>query len=257
MLSVTKRISRTKQPKGGYIPVSSFRKEVVSDSAELHEEENIHGILMGLSVGYLTRCMMGTHLAEAFKISIRGAMIIQEKKEYIQELLESIKGLDDDSIVSAIRLSGYDICYRRPLRASTYYRPVREIKPDSNTIKNVKLMVERSISFFEEHGPIVLAGFTFEGGYTNIISSGDGDFITKDTLWDFKVSKSTPNKNHTLQLLIYYIMGMHSIHHDKFKNILNLGIFNPRLNVIYTLPIDKISKEIIDEVQKVVIGYDT
>ena len=32
--------------------------------------------------------------------------------------------------------------------------------------------------------------FTFEG-YTSIIDSGDGDFLTEDTLWDFKVFKTT------------------------------------------------------------------
>ena len=48
-------------------------------------------------------------------------------------------------------------------------------------------MVERSLKFVEEYGPIILEGFTFEGGYTDIVQAGDGDFITEDTLWDFKV----------------------------------------------------------------------
>ena len=50
--------------------------------------------------------------------------------------------------------------------------------------------------------------FTFEGGYTNIVSSGDGDYLTEDTLWDFKVSKEEPKSKYTLQLLMYYIMGV-------------------------------------------------
>lgn len=50
-------------------------------------------------------------------------------------------------------------------------------------------MIERALKFFERYGPKILDGFTFEGGYTYIVSSGDGDFITEDTLWDFKVSK--------------------------------------------------------------------
>ena len=49
-------------------------------------------------------------------------------------------------------------------------------------------MVERSLKFVEEYGPIILEGFTFEGGYTDIVQAGDGDFITEDTLWDFKVT---------------------------------------------------------------------
>lgn len=42
-------------------------------------------------------------------------------------------------------------------------------------------MVERSLKFVEEYGPIILEGFTFEGGYTDIVQAGDGDFITEDT----------------------------------------------------------------------------
>ena len=70
-------------------------------------------------------------------------------------------------------------------------------------------------------------GFTFEGGYTDIVSSGDGDYLTEDTLWDFKVSKEEPKSKYTLQLLMYYIMGCHSIH-PEFQKIEKLGIFNPR-----------------------------
>ena len=53
-------------------------------------------------------------------------------------------------------------------------------------------MIERSILFFKQYGPITKEGFTFEGGYTKNISTGDGDFLTRDTLWDFKVSKNKP-----------------------------------------------------------------
>ena len=81
-----------------------------------------------------------------------------------------------------------------------------------------------------------------EGAYTATITTGDGDLLTKDTLWDFKVTTSKPNKDHTLQLLIYYLIE-------------NLGIFNPRQNTIYQLPISEISDEVIKEVETVVIGY--
>lgn len=51
----------------------------------------------------------------------------------------------------------------------------------------------------------MLKGFTFKGGYSPIVTAGDGDYLTKDTLWDFKVSKKELNSKHTLQLLMYYI----------------------------------------------------
>ena len=41
---------------------------------------------------------------------------------------------------------------------------------------------------------------------TSIIGAGDADFITYDTLWDFKVSKGNLTKDNTLQLIIYYLL---------------------------------------------------
>jgi hypothetical protein len=115
-------------------------------------------------------------------------------------------------------------------------------------------MVNRSIHFVKEYGPMVKDGFTFEGGYTNLVSSGDGDYLTEDTLWDFKVSTKEPKSTHTLQLLMYYIMGTHSIHKE-FDKIKYIGMFNPRLHKIYLQEISKISKDIITQVSRDVIGY--
>lgn len=99
----------------------------------------------------------------------------------------------------------------------------------------------------------MLDGFTFEGGYTDVVSSGDGDFTTSDTLWDFKVSKAKPKKEHTLQLLMYWRMGLHSIH-SEFKDIQYLGIYNPQLNVVYRISVNKIPVNVIEEVEHDVIG---
>ena len=160
-------------------------------------------------------------------------------------------GLDDLSITNACQLVGFDSAFRAgPL----FYRPVEKIIPDQATIANIRIMVERSLSFFKAFGPVTADGFTMEGAYTAIITTGDGDSLTKDTLWDFKVTTGKPNKDHTLQLLIYYLMGKRSIHLE-FQTIEKLGIFNPRQNTIYQLPISEISDEVIKEVETVVIGY--
>ena len=53
---------------------------------------------------------------------------------------------------------------------------------------------------------------------------------------------------------MYWIMGQHS-GRDEFKNISKLGVFNPRLNTIYTLDIANVPKEIIEVVEKEVICY--
>ena len=92
------------------------------------------------------------------------------------------------------------------------------------------------------------------GGYTPTISTGDGDFLTKDTLWDNKVISSRPSSKHTLQLLVYWIMAQHS-GQDCFKTKNKLGMFNPRMNLVYILDTSKISKETIHIIEKEVICY--
>lgn len=92
------------------------------------------------------------------------------------------------------------------------------------------------------------------GGYTRTVCSGDGDFLTKDTLWDFKVSSYLPNKNNILQLLMYWIMGQHS-GQAIYKNIDKLGIFNPRINKAFVMNIIDIPESVIFIVEKDVICY--
>lgn len=250
MASVTHRITQIKQPRGGYLKPKEFSVINLDDCIELNCNENIHSILVGLAVDYMTRYMIGSPKKDVFKISIAGANRVGESG-YATKLLEGLSGLDNQSISNACKLVGYDVCFRAGING---YRPVKEINPDNDTISNIRIMVNRSINFIKEYGPIVKDGFTFEGGYTKLVTTGDGDFLTENTLWDFKVSKKEPNSSHTLQLLMYYLLGIHSIHKE-FNTIKNLGIFNPRLNKIYLLEISRISEDIIEQVSSEVIGY--
>ncbi|MGT2750469.1 hypothetical protein ACVRXF_06090 [Streptococcus orisasini] len=250
MVSVTQRIKQIKQPHGGYLPPKLFSVDELTDGKELSGEENIHASLVGLCVDYLTRFMNGAPLEEAFKISLYGALMI-EKLELASDLLSKVTGLDDTSIISACQLAGFDVVYRA---GRLGYKPVEEIVPDEATILNIRIMVERSLIFFEEYGPIVKDGFTLEGGYTDIITAGDGDYLTADTLWDFKVSKTKPNKNYTLQLLIYYLMGLQSVH-PEFQSIEKLGLYNPRQNKVFLLKIADIPDEVLKTIRTEVIGY--
>lgn len=250
MASVTQRIKQVQQPYGGYVPIRDFEVKEYKDGIVLGEE-NIHASIIGIVVDYLTRYMQTRNAEDAFKISLEGARLA-ERTELAIRLLDDVTGLDDQSIIAACQLAGFDVCFRAGMY---YYKPVEDIIPDESTIENVRVMVKRSLLFWKDYGPIVKDGFTFEGGYTAIVNAGDGDFLTGDTLWDFKVSKSEPNKNHTLQLLMYYIMGLRSKHLE-FKNIHKLGIFNPRLNKVYTINISNISDNIIEEVSTNVLGYN-
>lgn len=258
MSSLTQRIKSVKQPWGGYIRPKTFTVQQFNDHITLYEKENVAPCLIGLLVDYLTRFMNGSSPEEAFKISIQGAINIGEYG-LAKAFLKRIKGLDDGTIRCAHKLVEYDVYYRVGMSSfySSIYRTMQ--KKDSpiltdETIENIRTMVKRSLTFIENYGPITKDGFTLDGAYTDIITIGDGDFLTENTVWDFKVSKHDPNKDHTLQLLIYYIMGKKS-NNPEFKTVRNLGIFNPRLNKVYLLAISDVPTEVIAEVSEEIIGY--
>lgn len=250
MYSVTQRISQIKQPRGGYINRKNFTTIVLEDGITLNPQENIRSNLIGLVVDYMTRFCMGIPKESAFHISLYGAKTANNEFD-AYKLLSKINGLDTESIISATKLVGYDVCCRAGM---THFKPVSEINPNMNTVSNIITMIKRTLSFWEQYGPIIKDNFSFEGGYTPIISSGDGDYLTKDTLWDLKVLTEEIKPKYTLQLLVYYIMGKHSVHKE-FNNITKLGIYNPRLNKIYTINLNVIPQSIIDIVSQDVIGY--
>jgi hypothetical protein len=114
--------------------------------------------------------------------------------------------------------------------------------------------------FIRDFGPITLDGFDFNGpdgsasGYTDTVNTGDGDFLTEDTLWDFKVSVRPPTSAHTLQLLMYYLMGKRS-GQPEFESVTHLGIFNPRLGTVHRIALADVPRTTITEVSRDVIGY--
>ena len=259
MSSVTQRINEIKQPRGGYIKPSQLEVRTLNDGKTLFENENIHASIIGITVDYLTRLSMGASADKAFSISLRGAMVassfgMPDAMQVANDLLSNISGLDYMSIVSACKLTTFDV-WSRNMMSAMLAKNASDTNPDNYTIQNIQTMVRRSITFWDMYGPITKDGFTFElNGYTQTVNSGDGDFLTQDTMWDFKVLKSKPTNKHTLQLLMYWIMGQHS-GKPEFKNIKNIGIFNPRLNTVYTFPISKVDPATIKTIENEVICY--
>lgn len=250
--TVTRRAKETKQPRGGYLKPASFAVRAYEHATPLHalEEENVSPILVGSAVDYLARFMQGAPLDEAFQVPQLGAANVGETP-LCEQLMREVRGLDDESIACTCMLAGFDSAFRAGVAT---YRPVEGIDPNTATIENIKAMVELALKFFREYGPVIMSGLTFKGGYTPTVGAGEGDFLTADTLWDFKVSVKPPTKEHTLQILMYWRMGLHSVH-PEYEAVRKLGFFNPRLGAIYTLPVDSIPTDVIEAVETEVIGY--
>ena len=263
-MSTVSRISKhANQPRGGYLKPSQFETTIINDGIKLNEVENISPSLIGMAVEYLTRLEIEESVVDAFIISLKGAYSAShhgftDAVEKANFLLLNIKtGLDDQSIINACKMTTFDVWYRNIDAALIAKGSPDFINPDSSTIHNIRTMVERSMNLWKEHGPVIETGFTFKkDAFTQTVGIGDGDFLTKDSMWDFKVTKKDKlDKNQTLQLLMYWIIGQHD-GSPKYKNIKKLGIFNPRLNIVYTLNVSQIPAEIIEAVEKDVICYE-
>lgn len=149
MPSVTQLIRNyVKQPLVGYIRPKNFSMVNIEDENNLQDGENIFLGLIGMAVDYLTRLMLGELPTDAFGISLAGARLISDEDNAI-EILAEIKGLNDKSIRSACKLVGYDVVFRK---GKIYYCPVEDIKPNSKTISNIRIMVNRSLKFLGNMG---------------------------------------------------------------------------------------------------------
>lgn len=250
--TVTQRIKVIQQPVGGYIPVSAMSIKQYRDNFSLNSKENISANYVGLVVDYLTRFRVTGNIEDAFDIPILGAKILFHnygmRNEFLQflELLESVKAGD---ISSAVQLTAYDDVYRAGIT------DIQSLSPDAATLENIKIMVNRGVSFLKHCSTEIKTGITFEGGYTDIVVNGDCDYVTDNSLIDFKVLCGNVTKNHTLQILMYYLMGLHSIHSSKFQKVKWLALFNPRKNIVYYIDVRRIPEAVIDEVSREVIGY--
>lgn len=258
MTTVKRRIGATKQPRGGYINPRALDVRQLDDGAVLHAAENVHASITGAAVDYLTRLANGTPVEDAFDASLRGATNLELRGVPVADdvraaLSALVPGVlpDAAAVAAACRLAGYDVAYRAGV---ALYNPDVNTEPDAATTGNIQTMVTRAQAFFSEYGPVTLSGFTFDGAYTDLVTSGDGDFLTVDTLWDFKVSVSKPTNAHTLQLLMYFLMGKRS-GQPEFETITHLGVFNPRLNTVYRIALADVPTTVISEVSTEVIGY--
>lgn len=260
MASVTQLVKQAKQPHGGFLPISKFEEIDYFDDATITTDFNIHSSLIGLAVDYGSRRMLGSSIRDVFSIAIRGAsMLNSEAANAASQLLKTIQygiktpgRLSDEVIIALCQISGFDVCFRAGVK---HYKPVEEIAPDAQTIASVRVFIERTLTFFQQQGQVVTDGFTMEGSFTDIADSGDGDYLTEDTVWELKTKRNEPDKNQTLQVLLYYLMGARS-KKKEFQGIERIGIFNPVLNKAWIKPVIEIDETILNTVEKDVIGYN-
>lgn len=249
-----------RQPRGGYLNPRSFKLTMLDDDPKpLNEVESVSPGLVGLAVDYLTRFETGSNVHDAFHVSFSGARLVG-KADVAEGLGSQVtRGLSDETINAACRLANYDSAIRAGVgtAGSPYALPEPEdIFADAGTCENVRTMVRRGVAFFDAYGPVTHDGIGFPGGYTTWMDKGDGDFMTREAVWDFKTSKAKPTNKQTLQICVYWLLGLHSDYHEDYERVERIGFVNPRRGEVMTLEVASIPNETLRAIQKDVIRYD-
>ena len=241
------------QDDGGILSPSVFDSVSLGDGADALDpmEDADLSHTTALVVSRLTRVMTGFNPCRAFETSWFGAENVDDV-DRLRSLCTGIDGLTDESIRNAYALCAYDVAYY--VDPSEY----RELDPgdvDAHTVSNARMMVERTVAFLDRYGPRTLCGFPLRHAChgTNIVNA-EGDIATADGLWGIRTSTEPLTPVDTLQMMIYWRLGLRSIL-DELHGIRALGFFNARTNTAYILPVQRIPADVVRRVDEEVIGF--
>lgn len=255
MASVTKRISQIELSKFEMpIKVSDFVIEKIDNDNLTVDIPIDKRWLVGLAVDYLVRLNSNPSVrpTDAFNISLQGAKLVNETSKALKLINSLNNDLESKTIKAACKLCGYDVALRQdPL----FYKNIDEINPSATLISSIRVLVERTLHYLSYYGGIKEYGTTFEGGYTDLVDSGDCDYLTGNGLWDLKITDKQMTNTFILQLLAYYTLGMHSERVDTFKRIKSIGIINPLRSEVYYFKLYKLSNSILNFISHTLLGY--
>lgn len=212
------------QPRVGYIDPKTLQvvpPEGGSDVDVLEPVENIRPTLVETVVNCMTVVMRGTPVRKAFAKSLADFKNLDEDAE-VQRLISGInKDLDDNSIINAVKLSGFVVEWGSP--GVVLCEPVERINPDEATIQNVRIMVERSFCFLK-----------------------DVEREASDSFWHIKTSEACPTEEDIHELIGRWRSALRST----LTQWRYLGIYNPRLDEGYQVRVDAIPEDVIAEVER-------
>ena len=243
-MTVTQFVQKYGQPYGGVLPRSAFTEKIIGEPIEL--DGSVTPKVAGIAVDNLARYLLTGDGEEAFKFAIRGAALYPRYTDE-KKLIGRLDGETVRSAWIACALAMYEIAYRiGPAynRSKEKFRPTKE--DAEKLLKMARLVADTA-------GDAAATGAEFKGAYTTVVTKGDCDIISHDTLWDVKATKTAPNSAATLQLLVYYLMGLRT-GREEFHAVTKLGIVNPRLGKTWTIGVSDIPEDVIRDVSTG-IGY--
>lgn len=288
MFSVTDRIRQVEQPRGGYLPISKFKEKTLGGEVI---QCTIQPIMVGKIIDSMLHIVLQKPLEDIFRNSLNGyatrvdwfahqfsssgytkkedevdSIIAEDTKQGIN-VMAIIKQVEEyykhnkfyDVLNCVYMLHQYDIWvesfgYVSHISSLKSSKPKRLIQDDAEKLFE---MYKRTIDYIISvtNGYLVTDYKFYPNGYTDLVKYGVGDFICNYTMFDLKCTKNKPNNYNTLQLLMYYCMGLNS-DNKLYKYIKKIGMYSPICNKVWTLPVSEISEELIQTINNNVLNKE-
>lgn len=280
MSSVSELVETIEQPIFGILPISCFeKKELKQDSYVLSGKNSIPAAHLGLIVDYCIKYILGVKLSDILHVEYAGyaehirvsairffdsiseqsltQIYIEDERKNIclSDFISKVENAKtfDDFVTNMLYVIQYGDFIRNFRYAYDRIGETFKTKLSKEELQDILVLFMRTqswISTFDDVTPM----YKFKPyGYNNTVTSGEGDFCTKNTLWDLKVSNGEPTTKDTLQLLIYYIMAKHS-GNKLYKDVDSVGVYNPRLDTTWLCDIQRIKPSIIKKVSSI-LGF--
>ncbi|GCE63871.1 hypothetical protein [Candidatus Mycoplasma haematohominis] len=259
------RVFFYEQPGNGVLDPALFTTTKLPTTLEIGDEEFTSSLLISIASVYLFRFIKLEAEPEViFKLALKIANTYSDDPEidYTENwrhnskvLLSYVRGLDDDSIVSTVRLAGFNSYY------SDVDAGIESVNVGAKSMNDIRDLFERICDFSDLVGLVNDASeldFSKVRADCVFINVVDRHFVAGDTFWHIKAFRPGEglNKVETLELLVFYLFGLRSDKNKElFKDIKKLGIFDARTNTTFVINVSDIPKSAIDEASQKVIGF--
>ncbi|GCE63870.1 hypothetical protein MHSWG343_08770 [Candidatus Mycoplasma haematohominis] len=266
-ISPEKRAREYVQTCEGLLNPNLFKVTHIPTTIEVSDVDDIPQSLVKLTTVYLYRALnFKADHEDVFAIPLQVAdensddpdiPISKGWRDKANEFLFQIKGLDDQSIVAAIRLTGFHSYY--PDEEITLDKLIVGDKSVANIRQLVSRMAEFGSSVGLKHDPSEFVSIHWIRSVRILIPGVYSHFLDGDTFWKLTVFSpgEVLSKEETLELLIYYMFLSRARQFSNwFSKVTKLGIFDARTNNTFVVNLSDISQDVLKIVADQVIVFN-
>ena len=257
------------QPHGGFLSPDEMAIESISKEEDYEKKNsilnnlgNISSTSLGLVFDYLFRLEYYLDRGKpfmdaannAFSIAYKGAMLSGRYYD-LNELFEKLKTYYErrdknfrNILYTSCKIVNYDTIIRCGI-FNSFFRPPTMTTADAELMNR---MLHATKEYLKNKNELKF-GMEFLAKDFKRIMRSDCDLIADDSLIDFKCLSKKITSKHTLQLIMYYILGIYE-EPEIFRNIKYLKIINPKLGLVYSYEISKIDYLKLSLIEEEIMG---